>query len=111
MGKYSWYPTPFEAVPPLVAHLRRDRIVTFSEPCCGDGRLIRHVEKFGFRCVHSGDLATGQDALDETAFGGADAIITNPPYGDRSRKFLRELIRHFLTTGSRFGCCSSLPSR
>jgi hypothetical protein len=107
MGKYSrnservereWYPTPFAAVPPLVAHLRGDRIVTFAEPCCGDGRLIRHLGSFGFACVHHGDLATGQDARDETVFGGADAIVTNPPY-DRSRRLLRELIRHFLNYG------------
>jgi hypothetical protein len=46
MGKRSnfehiprdFYPTPFAAVPPLIAHLRGVR--TFTEPCCGNGALI-----------------------------------------------------------------------
>src|SRR5262245_50987245 len=36
------YPTPVDAVLPLLAHLP-DRF-TFAEPCAGDGRLVWHLE-------------------------------------------------------------------
>jgi hypothetical protein len=99
MGKRSnferiprdFYPTPFAAVLPLIPHLRGIR--TFAEPCCGDGALVRHVESFGLRCVYSGDIATGQDALARDSYGDADAIITNTPY---TRELMRKLIEHFL---------------
>ena len=50
MGKRSdferverdFYPTPIEAVRPLVPHLPKRGL--FAEPCAGDGRLIRHIE-------------------------------------------------------------------
>ena len=62
MGKRSdferlprdFYPTPFEAVPPLIPHLNGIR--RFAEPCCGDGRLVRHLESFGLACVYAGDV-------------------------------------------------------
>jgi hypothetical protein len=98
MGKRSnfarverdFYPTPFAAVPPLISHLRGIR--TFAEPCCGDGALVWHLETFGLRCVYAGDVVTAQDALAFDIYGGADAIITNPPY---ERRAMHELIRHF----------------
>ena len=45
MGKRSnferierdYYPTPYEAVLPLIPHLKRHGIETFAEPCAGDG--------------------------------------------------------------------------
>ena len=88
MGKRSnferveddFYPTPLEAVPPLIPHLRGVR--TFAEPCAGDGDLIRHLESFGLRCVSHGDIRTGQDALAVHHYD-ADTIITNPPYDPR----------------------------
>jgi hypothetical protein len=98
MGKRSnferiprdFYPTPFAAVPPLIARLRGVR--TFAEPCCGDGALVRHLESFGLHSVYAGDIATGQDALARDSYGDADAIITNPPY---TRELMRRLIAHF----------------
>src|SRR5262249_13060748 len=98
MGKRSnferreadFYPTPRAAVDPLIPHLRGIR--TFAEPCCGDGDLIRHLESFGLRCVHQGDIRTGQDALAVAHYGAADAIITNPPY---TRELMHRLIAHF----------------
>ena len=101
MGKRStferiprdFYPTPFEAVRPLIPHLRGVR--TFAEPCCGDGALVRHLESFRLRCVYSGDIATGQDALVRDSYSDADAIITNTPY---TRELMRKLIEHFLRT-------------
>jgi hypothetical protein len=98
MGKRStfarverdFYPTPFAAVPPLIPHLRGVR--TFAEPCCGDGALVRHLESEGLTCVYAGDISTGQDALALDRYGGADAIITNPPY---ERPLMHALISQF----------------
>ena len=69
MGKRSgferserdFYRTPPAAMPPLIPHLRG--VHSFAEPCCGDGALVRHLEAHGLRCVHAGDISTGQDAL------------------------------------------------
>jgi hypothetical protein len=102
MGKRSsfehiprdFYPTQFAAVPPLIPHLRGVR--TFAEPCCGDGQLVRHLESFGLRCVSSGDIATGQDALARDSFGGVP-VITNPPYDTKNRrKLMHALILHLM---------------
>ena len=97
MGKRSnferraadFYPTPRAAVVPLIPYLRG--VKTFAEPCAGDGDLVRHIECFGLRCVHSGDIRDGQDALGRNDYGGADCIITNPPW---SRDVLHRLITH-----------------
>jgi hypothetical protein len=84
------YPTPRVAVLPLMPHLRGVR--TFAEPCCGNGDLVNHLESHGLHCLYRGDIATGQDALALESYGGADAIITNPPW---KRPILHPLIRHF----------------
>lgn len=97
------YKTPFNAVLSLIPYLRRDGIKTFAEPCCGDGDLIRHLESFGLVCVSSGDITTGQNALDLTAAdcNGAHAIITNTPYkhpeDSKGTRLARDLMRHFLS--------------
>jgi hypothetical protein len=44
------------------------------------------------RCVHAGDISSGQDALELDHYGAADAIITNPPY---TRDPMHRLIEHF----------------
>jgi hypothetical protein len=98
MGKRSNFPlrdrdayaTPAAAVTPLIPWLAGIRI--FAEPCAGDGTLIRHLESFGLRCIYTGDIATGQDALGLDNYGMIDAIITNPPW---KRPVLHSLIEHF----------------
>ena len=98
MGKRSafprhendFYPTPARAVPPLIPHLRG--VLSFAEPCCGDGTLVRHLESFGLRCVYAGDIVNGQDALARASYGDPDRIITNPPY---KRAMMHALISHF----------------
>ena len=78
MGKRSnferrpgdFYPTPRAAVVPLIPYLGGIR--SFAEPCAGDGNLVRHLESFGLRCVYSGDIRDGQDALERDDYGGAD---------------------------------------
>jgi hypothetical protein len=86
----DFYPTPYAGVLPLIPYLRGVR--TFAEPCCGDGSLIRHLESFGLRCTYADDIATGQDALSVMSYGGAEVIITNPPY---QRALMHALIAHF----------------
>jgi hypothetical protein len=53
--------------------------------------LVRHLESFGLRCVYAGDIRTGQDALELDYYGGAQAIITNPPW---SRDVMHRQIEH-----------------
>lgn len=57
----DYYPTPYEAVPALIPHLiapytARGHVANFAEPCAGDGRLIRHLEKHGHKCVYACDI-------------------------------------------------------
>lgn len=102
MGKRSdferiprdFYPTPYEAVVPLLAHLRPETV--FCEPCAGDGALIRHLEQHGHHCWLAWDIEPKAssirhgNALSQLASGG-DCYITNPPW---SRDILHPLIAH-----------------
>lgn len=108
MGKRSnferverdYYPTPLEAVLPLIPHLKDSK--TFYEPCCGDGRLVSHLENFNLKCVGKSDIEPlCEDALTKSAFdlteydlNFANLIITNPPW---DRKILHPMIEHFKT--------------
>jgi len=80
----DYYPTPYEAVVPLLPHLGRPG--TFCEPCCGDGRLIGYIEAAGHKCVCAFDIEPRMDGayrLDATVSwsdGDPDFYITNPPW-------------------------------
>lgn len=104
MGKRSgferrprdFYPTPVEAVRPLLAHLLPG--TRFAEPCAGDGALIRHLEAAGHKCAYAADIEpradgiTPADAREATmhALGLSwEKIITNPPW---ERELLHALI-------------------
>ena len=103
MGKRSnfarvardYYPTPGEAVEPLLPHLPES--FTYIEPCAGDGALIRSLPG---HCVFAGDIEPrGADIGEFDAFAGdwlfmpdADFIITNPPW---ERKTLHRMIEVF----------------
>lgn len=102
MGKRSsferiprdYYPTPYEAVVPLLAHLPKRAY--FIEPCAGDGRLIDHLEAAGHLCVNAYDIEPRREGilqLDARKHGGtwADYFITNPPW---ERETLHEIIAH-----------------
>lgn len=107
MGKRStferrerdFYPTPVEAVRPLLPHLPSR--LRFAEPCCGDGALVGHiqgesenavcvsafdVEPRGFGYVNDAMRTVGRDFYD------CDMIITNPPW---DRSILHPMIQHF----------------
>lgn len=91
MGKRSnferiprdFYPTPYEAVVPLLPHL--PFFCEFVEPCAGDGALIRHLERNGHECVCAFDIEPRDprvregDALKYTVVNPG-LFITNPPW-------------------------------
>lgn len=107
MGKRSdfarnprdFYPTPPEAVIPLLPHL--PRAFTFAEPCAGDGALVDALRVYGGRCVYAADIEPRAnyiiqaEAEDVRLLGGpCDFIITNPPW---TREILHNLITAFRT--------------
>lgn len=103
MGKRSdfkrnprdFYPTPREAVLPLLSHLPAS--FTYAEPCAGDGALINHLTG---KCLFASDIEPQCRAiarLDARTvlpgdIHGCDYIITNPPW---DRKVLHPMIEHF----------------
>jgi hypothetical protein len=105
MGKRSdferkprdFYPTPMEAVEPLLPHLPEDFL--FAEPCAGDGTLIKHLETKGV-CMWASDIEpqaegihkTSYDKLGFDEFIESDYIITNPPW---DRTILHPMIQFF----------------
>lgn len=97
----DFYPTPEAAVVPLLPHLGHGTM--FVEPCAGDGRLTRHLEKHGMSCVRMFDIEPQRedverlDALSDEAWtamldSSADCIITNPPW---DRKLLHPMMETF----------------
>ena len=103
MGKRSnfernprdFYPTPKEAVIPLLPHLPKKGL--FAEPCAGDGRLIEHIEELtslsGYWMTdiepHADFIGNGDALTDKIV--GCDICITNPPW---DRKILHPLIEN-----------------
>jgi len=102
MGKRSdfkrkdrdFYPTPYEAVLPLIPHVVSPRYV---EPCAGDGALINHLSRHNIETIYACDIeprAEGinkANALDLT-LKATNQIITNPPW---DRKILHPMIEKF----------------
>lgn len=87
MGKRStferkardFYPTPYEAVLPLLPHLPDG--VVFDEPCAGDRDLVAHLTTHGHDCARASDVSDRYpvDAFDLKRTG-AQMFITNPPW-------------------------------
>ena len=106
MGKRSdferkprdFYPTPMEAVEPLLEHLSKDFL--FAEPCAGNGALIGHLETKGV-CMWASDIepqAVGIHECDYSDVGfdeliESNYVITNPPW---DRKILHPMIEYFV---------------
>lgn len=91
----DYYPTPYAAIVPLLAHLRAKSL--FMEPCAGDGRLIGYLQEHGHVCLAASDV----EPLDP-CIAKADAtqlrslipyddcyFITNPPW---KRNILHSII-------------------
>ena len=104
MGKRSnferierdFYPTPFEAVEPLIPHLP-DKF-TFAAPCAGNGILIEHLQKNGGEVTYAFDIEPQNDSIKKVdalshGYSYCDYIITNPPW---NRKILHPMIEHFV---------------
>lgn len=102
MGKRSdyeriprdFYPTPHEAVLPLLPHLKVNS--RFCEPCAGNGALIDHLQMYGHRRTAAWDIEPQRFDIDranalDKLIGNIDYFITNPPWG---RDILHPLIRH-----------------
>lgn len=99
MGKRSnfernprdFYPTPYEAVGPLLPHISGQ----FCEPCAGDGALVSHLEMHGLFCTVASDIeprhysVRKMDAMDIAV--RHQQFITNPPW---DRKILHPIIDH-----------------
>lgn len=102
MGKRSsferlprdFYPTPAEAVKPLLAHLRPGTV--FAEPCAGNGALVDHLTSAGHVCAWASDLEPQRADIHENdaltcGIGAAECYITNSPW---RRDILHLLIVH-----------------
>jgi hypothetical protein len=102
MGKRSsfervprdFYPTPYEAVVPLAAHIVPG--TTFVEPCAGDGALIDHLERIGLDCLNAFDIEPQRSDINRAdarniLFCRANCFITNPPW---SREMLHAIIEN-----------------
>lgn len=84
----GFWPTPFEAVAPLIPYLPpRAR---YGEPCAGDGDLIRHLDDMwpAGRCVWASDLEPQRSGIRTLAVADitaaltcdVDLWVTNPPW-------------------------------
>ena len=103
MGKRSaferkprdFYPTPKEAIEPLIPHL--PKMGLFAEPCAGDGRLIDCIEKLSnLHCYLAIDIEPRRDDVGEgnvltVDVNECDLTITNPPW---DRAILHPMIEH-----------------
>lgn len=97
----DFYPTPYEAVVPLFPHLPNfgKTLMSFYEPCAGEGHLIRHLKNHAL-CLGHSDLhsysydqgfVTGVDACTTKYNSNANYFITNPPW---DRKILHQIIEN-----------------
>lgn len=99
MGKRSnfertprdFYPTPKEAVIPLIPELPKNS--NYAEPCAGEGDLARHLWDTN-RCSAKwmSDIEFGYENLSEKELAECSYIVTNPPW---DRKILHPMIEHF----------------
>lgn len=98
----DFWPTPLEAVLPLLPHLSPR--TPFAEPCAGDGALVAALQDAGHVCALASDVAPqapGIEAVDVFSDGWPDrlrraypkVIITNPPW---TREVLHAMIVRFV---------------
>jgi hypothetical protein len=87
----DFYPTPYEAVIPLLPWLPPHS--RFDEPCAGDGDLIAHLERNGHTCAAASDIEGTEYAHDARTVEKCqgDFFITNPPW---SRDMLHPIIEN-----------------
>ena len=71
--------TPGYALEPILPWLELWGFYRIWEPACGDGLLVRELERHNFT-VRGTDLKTGVDFLDYNHKPDVDCIVTNPPF-------------------------------
>jgi len=91
----DFYPTPREAVLPLLPHLIAG--ARFCEPCAGNGALVDALVAAGHRCAAAWDIEPRRADIDQhnalhRLIGNIDCFITNPPW---DRRTLHPMILHF----------------
>lgn len=84
--KNDFYPTPYEAVLPLLKHIQSE--TRYIEPCVGAGDLCNHLYQHSHVCVASYDLPDNATTKQYNVIG-VDYFITNPPW---TRQLLHPLI-------------------
>ncbi len=95
---HDFYPTPPEAVRALLPHIS-DFPHLVWEPACGDGALVHELLRGHVREVVATDIAPQPNffgiqadfLLEPTR--RADAIVTNPPFGNLAQKFIEKAFR------------------
>ncbi len=77
----DFYPTPDDVTEALISAIHPNPQSTkIWEPACGDGRMVRCLERLGPYTVVGTDILTGNDFLYEQLPDGCNWIITNPPF-------------------------------
>jgi len=97
MGKRSdferkprdFYPTPREAIEPLIPHLNKH--FTFTEPCAGNGVLIDHLESNGGYCVWASDIEPQKEGIVSMDFSEIELVEMNEAFAAQSLAVIQEL--------------------
>lgn len=84
----DFYPTPIYSVSPLLNLIKWDKVISFLEPCRGDGAIYNLVDT---KVKQWAEINEGIDYL-TTSFAKRDLIITNPPF-----TFAKEFLEKSLT--------------
>ncbi len=73
----DYYPTPIESIIPLLNKINFNKVTTFLEPCCGDGRILDLIPKD--KVKFWSEIQKGRDYFNYK-FEDIDLIVTNPPF-------------------------------
>lgn len=84
----DFYPTPPECTIALLDHLRIPSGTLVWEPACGEGHIVDVLLDRGY-IVRASDIKDGEDFLFSSDLGGAEWIITNPPFS-LAEEFIRK---------------------
>lgn len=107
----DFYPTPANVTEALCQMLLAQRFLgptsVIWEPACGDGQMVRVLEKH-FAAVLASDIVPldgsgGFEAnfLNSTPKLPFDAIITNPPFGEMIDQFMKRALIHLRNRNSK----------
>jgi hypothetical protein len=74
-NNYDFYPTPREAITPILDEINMKKVQSFYEPCKGDSAIYSLI---GLSDKDYSELQEGKDYFE--ANPSVDLIITNPPF-------------------------------